>query len=75
LTNHLIDNAIFQTALSSEKWRFNTYMNIALDFLLKYYIIYQNVLTIGTKCIKNQREYILHPLSGVIKRTPRCLSK
>jgi len=27
-------------------------MNKALDFLLKYYIIYHNVLGIGTKCTK-----------------------
>ena len=50
-------------------------MNKALDFLFKYYIIYHNVLEIGKKCTKNQKEYILHPLSEVIKQISRCLSK
>jgi hypothetical protein len=50
-------------------------MNKALDFLLKYYIIYPNVLEIGTKCTKNLKKYILRLISGVIKRIPRCLSK
>jgi hypothetical protein len=50
-------------------------MNKALDFLLKYYIIYHNVFGNRYKMYKNQKGYILHPLSGVIKRIPRCLSK
>ena len=43
-------------------------MDKALDFgLLKYYIIYHNVFGNRYKMYKNQKGYILQPLSGVIK--------
>lgn len=51
-------------------------MNKALDFLLRYYIIYHNVFGNRYNMYKkNQKNYILHPLSEVIKRIPRFLAK
>jgi hypothetical protein len=38
-------------------------MNKALDFLLKYYIIYHNVLEIGTKCTKKPERLYSAPSS------------
>jgi hypothetical protein len=51
-------------------------MNKALDFLLKYYIIYPNVFKIRCEIYKTSRKIILqHILSGIINRIAYCLSK